>query len=206
MLISPGMPAFAEDAARESVPMWKYRKLVNFVMFQLGWFVCVLSGAHGVQWAAVLVIGAMLAVHFAFLSEDRRVDGMTLAVAGVLGSLADSAVAAAGFIRFASPWPIAWLEPLWMALLWLNFSTTLNASLSWLRGRYVLAALLGAVGGPLAYFGGVKLGAIEIAQNPLLAYGLVALAWAAVMPVLLVVASGKWGCKGGSAEIFPASD
>ena len=39
------------------------------------------------------------------------------------------------------------------------FATTVNVSLGWLRGRVVLAAALGAVGGICSYAGGRRLGA-----------------------------------------------
>jgi NAD(P)-dependent dehydrogenase (short-subunit alcohol dehydrogenase family) len=36
-----------------------------------------------------------------------------------------------------------------------------NGSLSWLRGRYWLGAFLGALGGPVAYYSGHRLGAVN---------------------------------------------
>ena len=74
--------------------------------------------------------------------------------------------------------------------LWVNFATLINVSLNWLHGKYLLAAILGAVGGPLAYWAGDRLGAIEIAQPlvvPLLAIGL---AWGMVTPGLFWIA--RW--------------
>ncbi|MBX3729658.1 MAG: DUF2878 domain-containing protein [Candidatus Sumerlaeia bacterium] len=171
-----------------TAPENRLRKPLNFVAFQVGWFACVLGGAHGMVWASALAVGLLLALHFVWVSHNRREDLLLALAAAGIGGAADSVLGAAGLIRFASPWPLAWVEPLWMLLLWVNFATTLDASLSWMRGRFALGAVLGAIGGPLAYWGGVRLGALELGAAGWQVYGAVALAWAAVMPVLLLVA------------------
>jgi hypothetical protein len=73
-----------------------------------------------------------------------------------------------------------------MVMLWVNQATTLNSCLTWLRGRYLAGALFGAVGGPLAYLGGAKLGAASLPSSS----GLVVLGitWAGAFPALLAVA------------------
>jgi len=75
-----------------------------------------------------------------------------------------------------------WL-PLWMLALWLGFScwwrlvmATLNLPLLWLIP-------LGAVGGPLSYFIGEQLGAMELQHAPSLVYPLLACGWAIYLPV-----------------------
>lgn len=75
-----------------------------------------------------------------------------------------------------------------MPVLWLNFAMTLGASLSWLRGRYSAAALLGAAGGPVSYYAGARLGAITVAPGGLWA---IALEWLLATP-LLVLISDSW--------------
>ncbi len=71
-------------------------------------------------------------------------------------------LAVLGFIGYA-PGPLpAPFAPLWVLALWVLLGTTLDVSLRWLRGRWWLAALLGAVTGPLAYLGGARLGALQL--------------------------------------------
>ena len=64
------------------------------------------------------------------------------------------------------------------------FATTLNVSMRWLRGRPALAAAFGAIGGPMAYFAGQKLGGIELV-NPLAAFIALGVGWAVMMPTLM---------------------
>ena len=71
--------------------------------------------------------------------------------------------------------------------MWALFATTLNLALRWLKGRPLLASVFGALGGPLAYYAGERLGAVEMPHQ---ASALLALAagWAVLMPLLTVIA------------------
>ena len=80
------------------------------------------------------------------------------------------------------------LPPPWMIALWANFATTLNLSLAGLQTRPGLAALLGLIGGPLAYWGGAGLGAMTFVA-PLPAFIALALGWAVLTPLLLALAA-----------------
>jgi hypothetical protein len=72
-----------------------------------------------------------------------------------------------------------------MVMLWVNQATTLNSCMAWLRERYLAGSLFGAVGGPLAYLSGAKLGAASLPSTK----GLVILGitWAVAFPALLAM-------------------
>jgi hypothetical protein len=57
--------------------------------------------------------------------------------------------------------------------------------LDWLRGRYWLASALGACGGPVAYYGGQRLGALQLLNNASLSLLIIAVEWAFVTPALV---------------------
>ena len=84
--------------------------------------------------------------------------GLALAI----GLVWDSALASLGWIRFTSGTLVEGAAPPWILGLWALFATTLNRSLAWLHGRYALAAVLGAIAGPLSYWAGARLGALEL--------------------------------------------
>ena len=69
----------------------------------------------------------------------------------------------------------------------MNFAATLNVSMAWLRGRYLLAAVFGAIGGPLAYYSGAKLGATE-ALPSLNGMLVLAVGWGVMTPLLVWLA------------------
>lgn len=134
-----------------------------------------------------LVVSAFLAVHVALSPRREREVRLILSV-GVFGWAIDTLQATAGVFSFGSSSIAPWLCPPWLVAVWMSFASTVNVSFRWLEGRYVLAAALGAVTGPVSYYYGVKLGAI--AFNPSLVWSVLVLAavWAATMPAIFLLA------------------
>ena len=108
-------------------------------------------------------------------------------VSGLLGLGADSLLTGMGLLQFPSGQLHPQVAPYWMAALWMAFATTFNVSLRWLKPRLGLAALLGMIAGPLAYYGGAKLGGVTFSALPA---GLIGVAgvWTLAMPLLLILA------------------
>jgi hypothetical protein len=161
--------------------------IINFVAFQIGWFACVLGGAHQLPWVGVVIVAGVLAYHLA--QAHRPTAELSLIVlAAIVGGTWDSLLVAAGLLAYPSGTLIAGTAPYWIVAMWMLFATTLNVSLRWLKGRYVLAALLGGIAGPLAYFGGAKLGGVQF-QDMTLGLGALAVGWAVFMPLLMAVSN-----------------
>ena len=159
---------------------------LNAAAFQAGWFACVLGAAYGRPWAGVAAAAGLVVLH-ALQAPRPRQELKLVAIAVLVGALWDSALAAAGWIVFA---PEAFgenLAPYWILAMWALFATTLNVSLGWLRARLLLAAVLGLLAGPLAYWAGANLGALEL-REPAAALGALALGWSALLPGLLLLA------------------
>ena len=157
--------------------------IANIVLFQIGWFGCVLGAANGLAWVGSGLALIIAGLHLQ-LAQHSRVELKLLLIAVMLGYTWDSAITMTGLIAFTGGGLAQGLAPHWMAALWLVFATTLNVSMRWLRGRWLLAALFGAIGGPLSYYAGAQLGAISFPDLPL---GLAtqAVGWAVLMPLLL---------------------
>lgn len=158
-------------------------KLLNVALFQVAWFAAVLGAANGATWLGPLVMLAVLGVHLA-TTQDRHGELKLLGVAGLTGFLFDTSLVAAGVftpVQALLPHPFS---PPWMIGLWLNFAATLNVSLTWLQDRYLLAALFGALGGPLAYYGGAKLGATASLPTTSGIF-ILALGWGIITPLLV---------------------
>jgi hypothetical protein len=163
------------------------RDLLNFVVFQVAWFACVAGAARGHALAGTLAVVAAVALHL-WLAPRRAPEAWLVGGAIAIGLVWDSLLVAAGLVSYPTGTFAPGLAPHWILAMWALFATTLNLSLGWLRGRPALAALLGAVGGPLAYFAGYRLGAIEAPEIglALLAQGA---GWAALMPLLAALAA-----------------
>jgi hypothetical protein len=161
-------------------------KAVNVILFQAAWFAAVLGAAGGMLWLGPLVMLPVLAIHLSLL-DNRPGELKLLLAAGLLGFFYDTAFVSWGVftpLQHLFPRPFS---PPWMICLWINFAATLNVSMAWLRGRYFLAAVFGAIGGPLAYYSGAKLGATEAlpSYNGML---LLAIGWGIMTPLLVWLA------------------
>jgi hypothetical protein len=161
--------------------------LLNYVLFQGVWLAAVYGASEGRPWQGMLAAALMLLVHLALVQERWRELRFVLLV-GLLGSLADSLLSGLGFLSYAAPgraWSGAWVPP-WIAALWLAVGMMPAFSLSWLRGRLLLAAALGALGGPLSFLAGERVGVV--ASTGQATWVCLALEYALVMPLLLLFA------------------
>jgi hypothetical protein len=159
--------------------------LSNFLLFQIGWFSCVWSAAANRPWIGALVIVGVVVVHLFHAPMPKKELQLILLALGI-GLLFDSLLVVQGWLKYSSGNVAPNLAPYWIVALWGLFATILNVSLRWMRGRWITAALFGALGGPAAYYGGLRLGALEFGN---MEAGLAALAigWAVLTPLLLAL-------------------
>ncbi len=162
--------------------MW--RTVVNVLAFQVGWFACVLGAARGVPWTGPVMVAVLLGPQLWFLPDPRRF-ARFLAVAGLLGLVLDSTLGALGLYVFHDSAFPAWVCPPWLTALWMMFASTLPLSLGWLTGRPWLAALCGALGGPVSYYAGASLGALELPGQTGTSLLILAAVWGILLPTLL---------------------
>jgi len=167
--------------------------MLNFVAFQLGWFACVLGAANALPWLGPVVVAAVVSLHLAMASRPLPELYLVLA-AMLLGLVVDSLLLATGWLNYSVGLWLPGFAPYWIVAMWALFATTLNVSMGWMRGRPVLTVLMGAVGGPLSYLAGEKLGAIEL-THPIPALAALALAWAVAMPLLMWLAARLDGIR-----------
>jgi len=178
--------------------------LVNFLAFQIGWLACVVAAAQGLPWLGTAIALLIVAGHIRY-TQPRWPEIRLLLIAAALGAVADSVLASTGLLIYPSGILLPGTAPYWIIAMWMLFATTLNVSLSWLQGRRLLACVLGAIGGPLAYYAGHRLGGVEFAHplwQPLLALALI---WAVAMPLLSAVGRINpalgWRCGCARADI-----
>lgn len=162
------------------------RKVINVALFQAAWFAAVFGAARGMFWLGPVAMIPTLAIHLV-LQENRRGEVKLLLAAGLLGFVFDTTFVAGGVFTPLQHLFLRPFSPPWMICLWLNFAATLNVSMAWLRGRYRLAVIFGAIGGPLAYYSGAKLGATE-ALPTTTGMLLLAVGWGIMTPLLVWLA------------------
>ncbi|WP_179957587.1 DUF2878 domain-containing protein [Exilibacterium tricleocarpae] len=162
------------------------RLVLNAALFEVVWFACVWGG-DGMAAAAVI---ALLAVHGWLVMRDTA-EWRFIAAVALVGIAGDCLWFGFGVFQRTDQ---MLLPPLWLMLLWLAFATTLKHSFAKLGNFWWLAALVGAVAGPLSYLAGAALnGGVEFAQPLWLSFAALAVYWAVLLPGLLY-----WGRKTGT--------
>ena len=151
--------------------------IINAVVFQVGWFICVL---YGNLWAG-LFTAVTLILHFKY-TPVRRGDLVALVLALAFGVIHDAILLGGGLIQFAETRA---MSPLWVLCVWVLLGINLNHSLRWVYERPWIGALLGAICGPLSYLAGERLSSANWTSSNLLldVVPLLVIMWALVLPL-----------------------
>lgn len=160
------------------------------VGYEAAWLAAVIGAGDGLWWPGVLATALFAAWRFA-ASPQRRVEARLVGTALALGIVFDAALVWMGLVRYAAarPWPAV---PAWMAALWVAFALTIVPLFGYLHARPWLAALLGAVGGPLAYLGAARgWGAVALPSPAWHALAVLAIGWGIALPLLCSLAR-RW--------------
>ncbi|MFN3310475.1 MAG: DUF2878 family protein [Thermomonas sp.] len=153
---------------------------LTLLAYQATWFAAVIGAGHGLWWPGVAAAALFAAWRLA-VSPRRALELRLVLVALALGLALETLWVRGGLLEYRATWP--WLAaPGWILALWLAFALTL---LGYLQRHLGLAALLGAIGGPLAYWGAARGWGVARFPDPAW-HGLLALAagWALAMPLL----------------------
>lgn len=156
------------------------RQLLNALLFQLGWFTCVLSGDS--LW---LLLGVVIVLaHFRWVGRWGDEGPMMLGIA-LIGITLDSFLNWLGVFQFQQ---VSLLIPFWLMLLWVLLASTLRHGLAWSARPWWRACLLGALAGPLSYYAGGRLAGVSFPYGTgptLIGLGVL---WALLLPLLHVLA------------------
>lgn len=172
---------------------------LSLIGYQAVWFVAVIGASHGLAWPGVV---SMLAYAIAQLlgARNYRVDLSLMAVALVFGFLLDGALIRSDLASYAAGWSGLALAPAWILALWMTFALTFSQSLLYLQTRLRLAALLGLIGGPLAYLGAARgWHVVSFSEPGWRGLLVLAIGWALATPTL------AWLARRGSASSKLAS-
>ena len=164
----------------------RHTQLINYTLYQIGWFACVLGAASQRPWTGCLIGTILVGVHLA-LSVERVLEVRLVVLATAVGAAVEMIQIAAGTYRFTSGTVNDALPPPWLLAMWAQFATTFRFSLRSVVTRPVLAVLFGAAGGPIAFLAGERLGAVTLL--PPLAQSLLRLSisWAIALVVFSAV-------------------
>jgi hypothetical protein len=163
------------------------QSIVPWLAFQGVWLVCAFGAARGHGTLGIVVALVFAAAMIAWSRKPAR-DALVVIASGVAGFHIETALVIAGLVRFAAPWPVEILAPAWIVALWMAFGATLPSITDKLGAhRKKIAAVLGAVAGPLAYVAGARLGALYLPGPATWSLVVLSVSWAAVMAGLVAL-------------------
>ena len=160
--------------------------LVNIIAFKLGWLGSVVGVANGIPLLGPAIIFVAIGIHLASARRPAN-EFLLVCTTGIVGAIFDSLMISAGWLSYPSGMLVSGVSPYWIIAMWMLFATTFNVSFRWLHSRLPVAALFGAISGPLSYYFGAKFSAVTLVEfyPAMLA---LAVSWGAMMPVLLMLA------------------
>ncbi len=157
--------------------------LVNYAAYQVGWIAAVGGAAIGSPVAGAVVAFALTAAHVG-LARERGREAALVAAAILTGLVVERLLIAEGTYRLFGGGPVDRWPPPWLVALWAQFATTWRYSLTAVFARWWMAALFGALGGPLAFVAGARVGAVALATPMTPALVRIGVAWAVALAVL----------------------
>ena len=143
-----------------------------------------------------LIAILLIAIHLARVANFRAELSLVLAAVAI-GFAWETLLLSQQWLAYAGSSIGSNLAPYWLVVMWALFATTINVSMAWMKNRWLLAVVMGAVFGPMAFVAGEKLGAVQFldSQSALIA---LSCGWAVLMPLILWVAD-----KINSTGLFP---
>ncbi len=165
-------------------------RIINFLLYYGGWFICVKEAAYGNPIAGTIMIGIVL-IYNLIISKAPLVDAILILTVSLLGTIIDTTYVLTNVIVFKSTyanWP--WLAPMWITVLWGLFATTLNNSLYFLKKYWWLTFPGGAITGAATYAFIVELDAAVFPVSKQFSLITIGLVWALVFPLCFLYA--KW--------------
>lgn len=160
-------------------------KALFSVWIYLSWFACVFAGKYQVSWASLLFVAVSWFLLFKIFKPLPKTSLQLLALAAV-GLAFDAVLFATSAIRF-TPEPQWGYLPLWLISLWLVFVAALPMLSGLFQKRYLIAAIAGAVFGPLSYKAGEQFDVLHM--NSLSVLIIYAVFWALYFPLAV------WYCS-----------
>lgn len=140
---------------RQSSKIKSYLKSFNFynvVSFYIVWYLCILGASFHYERLAVVISLGLILLHY-FLSKTKKVDLFYLILFVVIGFIVDRLFLHYSVLSYPQDtliWNLFGV-PLWILMLYVGFSTTMNHSLLFVGKKPFTSFVLGGIGGAVCY-------------------------------------------------------
>ena len=154
-------------------------KFLNIIVFNLLWLGLVLGRESFIY----LTLPSLL-IYLACLLRIGDLKLHQILIPAAIGITIDISLTFFGIFIFPES---SLIIPFWLIILWINFSTTLTLSLSFIGKSKLVAFGLGATALPFNYTVGERLGAVTFGDPYLFSILVLAIVWSVSFPILFIV-------------------
>ena len=154
-------------------------KFLNIVVFNLLWVGLVLGRESLIHFTL-----PSLLIYLACLLGIGNLKIHQILIPALIGISIDSSLTFFGIFIFPES---SLIIPFWLIVLWINFSTTLTLSLSFIGKNKIIAIGLGATALPFNYTVGERLGAVTFGDPYFFSILVLVLIWSVSFPILFIV-------------------
>ena len=162
-------------------------KPLNLIIFNFLWFGLVVGRNE-----MILLTLPVLTAYVGLLRYAGKINIYQIIIPASIGITIDCVLTLLGLFIFSEATS---LIPIWLIALWVNFSTTLTMSLSFIGRSRLLAAGLGGLALPFNYAIGDRLGAVTFGDPYLTTVVVLALIWSISFPILFMVSNENFTKK-----------
>ena len=165
----------------------KTKMIINIVGFYIGWWGCILGSSNGYPYIGPLLTIVFIIFHGNFFMISTK-EIQLIVIVGLVGTFVDSCLFLSKFFIYAGAYSDnLFIAPLWITAMWAGFAATINHSMTFFQGKWLLMVIAGAIFGPAAYYTGEGFGAISFQLTPLLSLLIIGAVWAVAMPVVFLI-------------------
>ena len=154
-------------------------KPLNLIIFNFLWVGLVLGRDSLIH----LTLPSLL-IYLACLLRIGNLKIHQVLLPATIGITIDSSLTFFGIFNFPDS---SLIIPLWLIVLWINFSTTIPLSLSFIGKNKLVAFGLGATALPFNYTVGERLGAVTFGDPYFFSILVLVLIWSVSFPILFIV-------------------
>lgn len=169
-------------------------KIINSVIFQIGWFICILTNnTISLGFTLLFVACNFLGIYFLTKTLLLKVEISWLLICITLGTLCEMVFFNSGILHQADSNTLAitrglQLPPTWLVCLWAMFAILMRTSLTFIFSKPFTTCGLALIVAPCNYYAGASLNPqVDIGSPLLLNLSGLGIAWALVMGCLIAI-------------------
>ena len=139
----------------------KLIKIINLIFFYLIWWGCILGIRSNCDYVGPILTLVFIAAHLKMVAELKK-ELILILCCGFLGLTVENLYLYFNFISYEGYLiSKSFMPPLWVVCIWIALAMTINHSMVFLKDRWIITVICGAIFGPACYFAVMKFSIIH---------------------------------------------